>query len=194
MSIQGYAEGIKYGVIDDKDKAAQIIIDESKRLSSIVEDLLYLSKMDSMQEELKIEPLNGENLLRSCIERVSGVALSMNKAINLQIENNDNILNVDEESFSRAIINIIGNSLRYAKNNIYISLNKTAGTTSIMIKDDGCGFNDEDMGKIFDRFYKGKGGKYGLGLAITKAIIEKHKGNITAGNNDGGGAYFKILI
>lgn len=194
MSIQGYAEGIKYSVVEDKDKAVEIIIDESKRLSALVEDLLYLSKIDSMQDTLKLETLNAENLLRSCIERVNGIALTLNKTLNLQIDSPETNLNVDEEKFSRAIINILANSLRYAKHAIDISLSKENNSTVIEISDDGSGLTPEDIGRLFDRFYKGKGGKHGLGLAITKTIIEKHNGSVTAGNNPKQGAYFKIVL
>ncbi len=194
MSIQGYAEGIKYGVVDNEDKAVEIIIDESKRLTTIVEDLLYLSKIDAMQDDLKIEVVSGENLLRSCIERVSGIALSSNTEINLHVSDKDIYLNIDEEMLSRALINILGNSLRYAKTTIDITLSKLGDVSVIQIADDGIGFAEEDIDRIFDRFYKGKGGKYGLGLAITKTIVEKHKGTIIVGNNPQQGAYFKIQL
>jgi two-component system, OmpR family, sensor histidine kinase CssS len=194
MSIQGYAEGIKYGVVDSQDKAVEIIIDESKRLSSLVEDLLYLSKIDAMQESHNIETVNAEGLLRSCIERINGIALTADIAINLEMHNTEALINVDEQKFSRALINILANSLRYAKHNIDISFKIEDNASVIEISDDGSGFNEEDLPNIFDRFYKGKGGKYGLGLAITKAIIEKHGGSITARNNPQQGAYFKIIL
>jgi two-component system, OmpR family, sensor histidine kinase CssS len=194
MSIQGYAEGIKYRVVENEDKAVEIIIDESKRLSTLVEDLLYLSKIDAMQENLNIEAVNVESLLKSCIERVSGIALSCDKTITLHIINTEVVLNVDEEKFSRAIINILANSLRYAKNKIDISFMTVKDTSVIKVTDDGCGIDEKDLPNLFDRFYKGKGGKYGLGLAITKTIIEKHNGSITAGNSPQQGAYFKIIL
>ncbi|MCM0649126.1 HAMP domain-containing histidine kinase [Clostridium swellfunianum] len=194
MSIQGYAEGIKYGVVENKDKAVEIIIDESKRLSSLVEDLLYLSKIDTMQENLNIEAVNAENFLRSCIERIRGIALYENRNIRLHIDNSDSVLNIDEEKFSRSILNILANSLRYAKENIDIFFSIEDSYSVIKILDDGSGLEEEDIPRIFDRFYKGKGGKYGLGLAIAKTIVEKHKGSITAENNPQGGAYFKIIL
>jgi len=64
----------------------------------------------------------------------------------------------------------------------------------IEISDDGPGFDEKDLDKIFERFYKGKGGKYGLGLAITKTIIKKHHGSIMAENNKKGGALFRIIL
>lgn len=192
MSIRGYTEGIKYGVVDDEGKAVDIIIDETERLSILVEDLLYLSKIDSMENNMNLEKINAANMIRSSIERVNGIALKNNKKINFNFDDNDIFFEGDEEKFTRAIINILGNCLRYAKENIDIFLVKDDKSLLITINDDGNGFNENDLPNVFERFFKGKGGNYGLGLAITKSIIEKHKGTITAQNNENGGASFKI--
>lgn len=194
MSIQGYAEAIKMGVIDDENSAAQVIIDESKRLTGIVEDLLYLSKLDAMQETVNLETLSAEELLRDCIERVNGVALKKGIKMNLISSKERITISVDEEKLSRAIINILGNCLRYAKNEISLNLATQTNSIVITIKDDGPGFEPKELQNIFERFFKGKGGKYGLGLSITKSIIEKHNGTVTAENNIGGGACFKIFL
>ncbi len=194
MSIQGYAEGVKFGVIEDKEGAVDVIIEESRRLSTIVEDLLYLSKIDSLQEELTAEELNVENLLRSCIERVNGIAIQSGIKIILNSKNSNVMIKGDEESLSRAIINIFGNCLRYAKDEIQVNLDKNSTEVSIIIKDNGGGFDSAELPNIFDRFFKGKGGNHGLGLAITKSIIEKHNGVISAENSIEGGACFKIVL
>jgi len=194
MSIQGYAEGIKYGVMEDSSKAVDIIIEESKRLSTIVEDLLFLSKIDSLQDKLNLEVINGEELLRSCIDRVSGIAVSDNINISLNTENTNISFMGDDEKLSRCIINILGNCLRYGKNHINLTLSKENNNAVILIKDDGCGFEKQDLDKVFERFFKGKNGNHGLGLSICKTIVELHGGNIVAGNNEMGGAFFKIII
>ena len=75
---------------------------------------------------------------------------------------------------------------------IDIKLEKKNENIIIIIADDGIGFKEEKIDNIFERFYKGEGGNYGLGLAITKSIIERHGGNIMAFNNMQGGASFKI--
>lgn len=194
MSIQGYGEAIKYGVTEDEKKAADIIIEESKRLTSIVEDLLYLSKIDSYQDKLELEQLKAEDLLKSCIERVNGITVNNHKNISLHCSDHNIIFKVDEEKLSRAVINILGNCLRYAEKNIDVYLESKEGKVIITIKDDGMGFEKEDLENMFERFYKGKGGKHGLGLAITKSIVEKHKGKIIAYNEEKNGANFKIIL
>lgn len=194
MSIQGYAEGIKLGVIDDKANAVEVIIDESKRLTSIVEDLLYLSKLDSMQDNIKLESILGEDLLRDCIERVKGIAIQKRIKLSLFSQDKQLTFRADEEKLSRAIINILGNCLRYAKEEIRLDIYKLDAMVIVTIKDDGPGFDSKEIENIFDRFFKGKGGKYGLGLAITKSIVEKHGGKVTAENNTNGGACFRISL
>ena len=194
MSIQGYAEGIKYGVVDEKDKAVDIIIEESKRLSDLVEELLYLSKIEAMQDKLNLEEINAEYMINSSIERIKGIAVKNNKTINFAKSENSIFIMADEEKLTRAIINILGNCLRYCRENIDVILKSEGSKVSIIIEDDGPGFEEKDLGNIFERFFKGAGGNYGLGLAITKSIIEKHNGNIVAENGIKGGARFVITL
>lgn len=194
MSIQGYAEGIKLGVIEDKKEASQVIIDESKRLTGIVEDLLYLSKLDALQETIKLETLDAGELFKDCIDRVNGIALQKGIKINLNLSHEQIMIRADEEKLSRAIINILGNCLRYADRLINILCKVENGVVVITIEDDGPGFDKKELPNVFDRFYKGKGGKHGLGLAITKSIVEKHQGSIKAENSVQGGASFIINL
>jgi two-component system sensor histidine kinase CssS len=194
MSIQGYAEGIKYGVVDDQDKAVDIIIEESKRLSDLVEDLLYLSKIETMQDRLNLEEINLEYMIKSSIERISGISVKDKKSINFSMRGDNIIIIGDEEKLTRAIINILGNCLRYCSKNIEVMLKNEASKVIIIIEDDGPGFVEKDLDNIFERFFKGKGGNYGLGLSITKSIIEKHGGNIAAENNTKVGARFIITF
>lgn len=194
MSIQGYAEGIKYKVVDDNDKAVNIIIDESKRLATLVDDLLYLSKIEATDEMFNIEELNIEHIILRSIEKVNGIAVKNEKRIKFICDEPNITIIGDEEKLIRAIINILGNSLRYCIKNIDVILKKEDAKIIIIIEDDGIGIDEIIIENIFDRFFKGKKGNYGLGLAITKSIIEKHHGTIMAENKDNGGARFKITF
>jgi two-component system, OmpR family, sensor histidine kinase CssS len=194
MSIQGYAEGIKYGVVEEQDKAISIIIEESKRLSDLVEDLLFLSKIEALNEQFNLEEVDIVYIIQSSIERVSGISIKNKKTIKFSSDYSTFILQGDEEKLTRAVINILANCLRYSEESIEVSLEKEDSKVIIIIEDDGPGFDEEEIGSIFDRFFKGKGGNYGLGLTITKSIIEKHGGSVVAENNIKGGARFKIVL
>jgi len=72
MSIQSYAEGIKYDVVDSS-TAVNIIIDETKRMTHLVEDILYLSRLDAVEENYQFDIFNYNELISNCIERINGM-------------------------------------------------------------------------------------------------------------------------
>jgi signal transduction histidine kinase len=188
MSIQSYAEGIKYDVVD-ANSAVNIIIDESKRMTRLVEDLLYLSRLDSIEESYHYNNLNFNKLLHSCIERMNGIAIKNSIKIINNAFNNTLEIYADEEKLSRAITNIISNCIRYADSAILITLEVINNRILLTISDDGSGFEVNELPKVFERFYKGRKGKFGLGLSISKSVIEKHSGKITAKNSESGAQF-----
>lgn len=193
MSIQSYAEGIKYEVMDSN-TAADIIVDESKRLTHLVEDLLYLSRLDSIEENYRFDDYFLNDVIRNCIERMNGIAQKSGITIASDIPEETVKIHADEEKLSRAIKNIISNCIRYAKNTVTVALRDNgSGKAEILIYDDGSGFDPDELPNIFERFYKGKKGVFGLGLAISKNVIERHSGTVTAENTDSG-ALFRIEL
>lgn len=195
MSIQGYAEAIKDGVVEGEEleESLDIIIQESQRLKKTVDELIYLTKLDDIEEIFKFEKTNLQTIIDKSIKATKSLANEKN--ITIEVINSLNIeLDIDEEKMVRALINIIGNGIRYANSKITIEGSIDNNKVAILIKDDGTGFNHGEENKIFDRFYKGNNGNTGLGLAITKAIINGHNGNINAYNNVPKGAVFKIEL
>ena len=193
MSIQSYAEGIKYDVVD-KITASDIIIDETKRMTNLVEDLLYLSRLDAIEESYRFDNLDFDELIKSCVERMSIIASKNNKEIIYSGPNEKIEICADDEKLSRALTNIISNCIRYAESVISINSRLISNNKiELSISDDGPGFGPDELPNVFERFFKGKKGKFGLGLAISKNVIEKHHGVITAQNSESG-ALFKILL
>lgn len=195
MAIQSYAEGIKYDVVDSN-TAADIIIDESKRLTDMVEELLYLSRLDSIEENYQFDNLDFCELVKTCIERMNGIATKNNKKIEAYIPDKKIVLKGDDEKLTRAITNVINNCIRYAANTVkvYLTTDPNDKIIKLLISDDGPGFDEKELAYIFERFYKGKKGVFGLGLAITKNVIDKHHGKITASNLENKGALFTIEL
>lgn len=190
MSIQSYSEGIKYNVVDSG-TAVDIILEETKRMTHLLEELLYLSRLDSIEENYRFEKLDLNKLISCSIDRMKAIAGQNNIRIippdlNASIE-----LNADEEKLSRALTNIIGNCIRYARTTVTLEVQKHGEKKlEIRISDDGPGFASDELPNVFKRFYKGEKGNLGLGLAISKNVIERHNGAITAENRDCGGALF----
>lgn len=189
MSIQSYAEGIKYSVTDSSE-AANIIIDESKRLTQLVENLLYLSRLDAIEESYSFCNLDYNELLRACAERMNAIAEKQNISIGIELPAEKIMVKGDEEKLSRAINNILSNCIRYAKSAVSIKSELIGeNTVRVTISDDGPGFDACELPNIFERFYKGVKGNFGLGLAISKNVVEKHNGRITAENCECGAAF-----
>lgn len=193
MSIQGYAEGIKDGVFDSDGKALDIIVDESTRLKNIVEEIIYLSKLETMEEFYRFGTESINEVIKDSIEKVDSLAVKNGIRINCQLCK-DTEINMDRDKFIQALINILGNCLRYAAGEINIKTVLNAKLLEIIISDDGEGFEESEIKNVFERFYKGKKGNTGLGLTITKIIIEKHGGGIEAKNSANGGAEFRIRL
>jgi two-component system, OmpR family, sensor histidine kinase CssS len=188
MSIQSYAEGIKYEVVDSN-TAVHIILDETKRMTHLVEDLLYLSRLDAIEENYNYNSVNLSELINTCVERMLGIASKNNiKIINNTIKEGAEVKG-DEEKLSRAITNIISNCIRYAVNIVVISSRMLGNKVELSISDDGPGFENHELPNIFERFYKGEKGNFGLGLTISKNVIEKLNGKITAKNSQSGALF-----
>jgi signal transduction histidine kinase len=193
MSIQGYTEGMIDGFFDKDDDNLQIINTEVKRLSDIVRNISILSQMDSVETGLQLKPVSLHALVTDAIAKVRG--FHGERDIDIVIsESADPQVLLDKDQFIQALINILSNGIRYAETLIDIKIHETDTTIIVSITDDGPGIPSEDIDKIFERFYKGNGGQSGLGLSITRAIIENHGGTIIAQNLPPLGANFTLTL
>lgn len=192
MSIQGYAEGISRGIFSDTVKTAEIICEESKRLNKLVEDLLTLSRIENNTYEQELSVINLSNIIKEYIQKITGYAIKENKRLKLNIMDNNITVNANDTLLSAAVINIISNCIKYAHSEIDVSLYKQGDFAVIKISDDGDGIFQKDLPHIFDRFYKGKKGNFGLGLSIAKSSVEAMGGQIKACNENG--AVFEIEL
>lgn len=194
MSIQGYAEGLKDGVFEDDNKALDIIVEESTRLKQLVEELIFLSKLETLEEFYRFERQSVNQVVLKSIEKVKGLARGNDITINAVLPDKEIESSLDGDKATQALINIIGNCIRYAKSYIDVTVHYSQRFAEIGVKDDGNGFKPGEAENIFKRFYKGEKGNTGLGLAIAKAIVEKHGGTIEAKNSTTGGAEFLIRL
>lgn len=193
MSIMGYAEGLQDGVVEDKDKALSVIISECERLQRMVSEVLYLSKLETVEEfySFKGEKLN--EVLKAAQEKVQAFVGTAGISLNLKLDE-DCSIEMDRDKLMQAVLNLITNAVRYAKSFIVLETRLTKDLAHIMVWDDGPGMDETELSQVFERFYKGKKGNTGLGMTITKAIVEKHGGTIEAKNRPEGGAEFSLTL
>ena len=192
MAIQGYAEGIQAGVMD-AGGAAEVILAESDRMTELVEELLDISKIDMGRQQLALSEMDVRELLYDSIRAVEPTAAAGGIAIVPDFPEEPVMVKCDDAQMRRAVTNILTNGLRYARSELCLTCRVDKHHVTIRIQDDGDGIAEADLPHIFDRFYMGKSGKSGIGLALTKEIIHLHKGTIRAYNGDSG-AVFEISI
>ena len=191
MAIQGYAEGIQAGVMD-AGSAAEVILAESDRMTELVEELLDISKIDMGRQQLALSEMDVRELLYDSIRAVEPIAAS-GITIAPDFPEEPVMVSCDDIQLRRAVTNILSNGLRYACSELRLTCRADKRHVTIRIQDDGDGIAEEDLPHIFDRFYMGKSGKSGIGLALTKEIVHLHRGTIRAYNGDSG-AVFEISI
>ena len=192
MAIQGYAEGIQAGVMDTG-SAAEVILAESDRMTELVDELLDISKIDMGRQQLTLSEMDVRELLYDSIRAVEPAAAASGITITPDFPETPVMVSCDDTRLRRAVTNILSNGVRYARSELRLTCRADKRYVTIRIQDDGDGIAEADLPHIFDRFYMGKSGKSGIGLALTKEIIHLHKGTIRAYNGDGG-AVFEISI
>jgi signal transduction histidine kinase len=192
MAIQGYAEGIQAGVMDTA-SAAEVILAESDRMTELVDELLDISKIDMGRQRLTLSEMDIRELLYDSIRAVEPTAAAGGITITPDFPETPIMVSCDDTRLRRAVTNILSNGVRYARSQLHLTCRTDKRHATIRIQDNGDGIAEEDLPHIFDRFYMGKNGKSGIGLALTKEIIHLHKGTIRAYNGDGG-AIFEISI
>ena len=192
MAIQGYAEGIQAGVMDTG-SAAEVILAESDRMTELVDELLDISKIDMGRQQLALSEMDVRELLYDSIRAVEPAVSAGGIAIVPDFPEEPVMVSCDDTRLRRAVTNILSNGVRYARSELRLTCRADRRQVTIRIQDNGDGIAEEDLPHIFDRFYMGKNGKSGIGLALTKEIIHLHKGTIRAYNGDGG-AVFEITI
>ena len=192
MAIQGYAEGIQAGVMD-AGGAAEVILAESDRMTELVDELLDISKIDMGRQQLALSEMDVRELLYDSIRAVEPTAAADGITITPDFPETPIMVSCDDIRLRRAVTNILSNGVRYARSQLHLTCRTEKRHATIRIQDDGDGIAEADLPHIFERFYMGKSGKSGIGLALTKEIIHLHKGTIRAYNGDGG-AVFEITI
>ena len=192
MAIQGYAEGIQAGVMD-AGGAAEVILKESDRMTELVDELLDISKIDMGRQPLTLSEMDVRELLYDSIRAVEPTAAAGGITITPDFPETPVMVSCDDTRLRRAVTNILSNGVRYARSELRLTCRADKRYVTIRIQDDGDGIAEADLPHIFDRFYMGRSGKSGIGLALTKEIIHLHKGTIRAYNGDTG-AVFEISI
>ena len=204
-SIRTYAETLQSGMDISKEKNDQflgVILNESDRMTKIVQDLLTLSKFDAGSYEFRFERFSIEKSIRDIYDTMHLEARRQGHKLSLDFKNELPEIVGDRARIEQVLINLISNAIKYTRSEGKIRLTASAysGKLKLSVKDNGIGIPKEDIPKVFDRFYRvdkarsrSEGGT-GLGLSIVKEIITRHNGTIDLTSTFGKGTEMVITL
>lgn len=170
----------------------------AQRMRRLIESLLELARLDARQETMKRVPFDLSETTRDCVDLISPLAQSRNVTIHCELPPLK--CSGDPEHFAQVITNLLTNAIQYNKpgGEVRISAQPLEDTVILTVRDTGIGIPTEDLPRIFERFYRADksrtSGHTGLGLAICKAIIEAHGGEIQVRSELGQGTEFQIHL
>ncbi|WP_368487710.1 ATP-binding protein [Clostridium sp. BJN0013] len=184
MVIMGHAEAIIDGIyIDSVEKTAEIIKEEAVNLEKRIKEILYFNTLEYILENNgKNESVDLQQIIDNMLERFK----VLKNNIHWELDIHKSLVWGDREKIQVSVENILDNALRYARTTIKISLKNEGGFSILEIYNDGNSIKNEDIERIFDNMYKDKTGNFGLGLAISKKIIDFYSGDIKAVNREKG--------
>ncbi len=204
-AIQGFVETLRDSGFDDPEEAArflEILSRQSSRLSTIVDDLLTLSRFegqDVLSETLPTVRLRRvlEDVVGLCqpLAQERRITLDMGALPELQVK-------MDEAMIERALLNLVDNAIKYSEPETRVTVDAEASDTelTIRVRDEGCGMEQQHLTRIFERFYRvdkarsRRLGGTGLGLAIVKHIVHAHRGRVTVESAPGKGSTFQVHL
>ncbi|WP_410513356.1 ATP-binding protein [Paenibacillus sp. BR2-3] len=201
-SIHGFLEVLLRGAADNKEQlynSLHSMHGESKRINKLVEDLLLLARMDGAPQ-LRVRKL----LLGEVISEMQPhlLVLSGNRKVTFDISYDIRGM-YDPDKIKQVILNLFHNAVQHTdaeKGTIHLSLYASGAFAELTVRDNGSGISTEHIPHVFDRFYRSdssrtrKYGGSGLGLSITKSIVEAHDGEISVTSEPGEGTAFKVIL
>ena len=203
-SIMGYADTLLEGEYDDetKTKFLNVIASEARRMAKLVTDLLALSRYDTNRNKIEKTEFDLGDLVKKCQEKLQiEIDKKKHKVENL-VTANVPLVYADKSGIERVVLNILSNSIKYTKENgnIKIYVGFVYNDAYIKIIDNGIGIPEEDLNRIFERFYRvdkarsRELGGTGLGLSIAKEILNQNGGSIDIKSEAGKGTEVVIRV
>lgn len=192
---------------DEMDPATQHrfiekIHNQSHRLSSLVSDLLTISRLESNQDEQHFQSINYLNIIKKSIKAIEVSCQEKELSVTINLPKKNIHLLGDEQGISQLVDNLLDNAVKYTPlgGSLLIQLEVHELTSTLRIQDSGVGISPQYQHRIFERFYRvdkarsRELGGTGLGLSIVKNIAEQHGGSVSVSSQPGQGATFKVEL
>jgi signal transduction histidine kinase len=179
-----------------------LVRDEGRRLSGMIEQVLDFAGIQSGRKFYNLRPTSVDEVVRQALAACKAQIAQLGFVIDLQISENLPQIQADKAALVRAVQNLIGNALKYSAHSRWIGIRAFAAAhvLSLVVEDHGSGIPEDELGHIFEPFYRGRGATdsqisgSGLGLSLVKNIVEAHGGTVAITSTAGRGSVFQINL
>ncbi|MCA9881416.1 MAG: HAMP domain-containing histidine kinase [Anaerolineae bacterium] len=202
-SIKGYMEGLQDGVLPATPETYQVVHREADRLQRLVQDLQQLSRTEAGQAQLDIQALQPHEIVRMVVEHMQPQFGDKNIQLHVNVPESLPLVKADMDRTAQVLTNLLGNALQYTpeEGDVHVRAQCETDTVRIDVSDTGVGLAADDLGKIFQRFYRvdksrarASGGS-GIGLTVAQHLIEAQGGEIRAESTGlGQGSTFSFTL
>ncbi len=204
-AIRGYTEALRDGAIEDTAQAQQfleVIERHTRRMDKIVADLLLLAEVESSEPSWREELFSPGEVVRAGVDSVQRQADLKRQEVRVEVRPPLPPLHGDGQKIHQVVVNLLQNAINYTPEGgrIEVEARATERGVEISVSDTGIGIPEEDLPRIFERFYrvdKGRSrelGGTGLGLSIVKHIVEAHAGHVRVQSTPGKGSRFTVFL
>jgi signal transduction histidine kinase len=204
-SIRQLAEMLHSGRVPSEERRRQyydVLLEQSERLSLLTENVLNLARIEEGRKGFELQGTDPAALLQDVVTSMQDRVRHEGFSIELEINKNLPMIMLDRDAVTQAITNLIDNAVKYSggSRRVLVTASDEGASLQIAVKDLGIGIREEDLDKVFERFFRGgdeltrtvRGS--GLGLALVREIVEAHHGNVRAESEPGKGSTFFIRL
>lgn len=204
MAMLATVEAMQDGVYPTDDEHLETVAAETRRLARLVQQMLDLSRMENSTAPLNLEPVDMVPFVRSIVNGQERLFADRDLRLRFadETQGHDDVVEADPDMITQCVINLMSNAMRYTPEGgwVVVSVLSDRRHVSIAVSDTGIGIAKDDLSRIFGRFWRGdasrarEAGGLGVGLAVTKQIVERHHGYISVESELGKGTTFTIHL
>ena len=200
-SMQGLLQGVIDGTIPENERLhyLSIVLDETKRLNVLINELLDLTRLESGQFPMEVQEVEVNELIRRILITYESKIDVKSLMVEVDFEHEKELAEADPNRLTQVISNLIDNAIKFADygGRLRVATNNDEKNVFVSINNSGEPIPRASLPYLFDRFYRGKKAEkkgMGIGLSLARSVIELQNGNVTARNLPEGGACFEIRM
>ncbi len=177
----------------------ELVSRNANRLSSLIDQLLDLSRIEAGHVTLKITRFNAIEAIRLIAANFQSLAQTKEIIFDITLNLDDEVIYADRDKLEKILLNLLSNAFKYTGHggNINLACERDGGTMNVTVQDNGAGISREHLPRVFDRFFRsetaGEPGS-GIGLALCQELVTLHKGTIAVESDEGEGCTFRVRI